>query len=252
MGKTRCPPDLCREIAICRVNPGDVLDVEGILELRWTSATFHCTFCLSHSEDYFRRYGCVCLGDVFLSRLAKKQFGGLIPSSTEARRHCIDGPHCKGESVEVPSVGNLEPELPARVAGLVVVAAYVFLCSSLRLSSRNSGLAAMSAFDNEPLAEGVEEGRSRRAGGTTARDMGRLPSAASILSRSGRVGEICTSVVSEICCRASTERMSRDARLGAKSTRSWARRNASKSANVIWKSRSLLEPVFRTCNYGSC
>ena len=182
----------------------------------------------------------MCLGDVFLSRLAKKQFGGLIPSRTEARRHCIDGPHSKGESVQRES------------RDLVVVAAYVFLRSSLRLSSRNSGLAAMSAFDNEPLAEGVEEGRSRRAGGTTARDMGRLPSAASILSRSGRVGEICTSVVSEICCRASTERMSRDARLGAKSTRSWARRNASKSANVIWTSRSLLEPVFRTCDYVSC
>ena len=133
---------------------------------------------------------------------------------------------------------------------LVVVAAYVFLCNSLRLSSRNSGLAAMSAFDNEPLAEDVEEGRSRRATGTTARDMGRLPNAASILSRSGRVGEICTSVVSEICCRASTERISRDARLGAKPTRSWARRNASKSANVIRVYRSLLEPVFGT--WGKC
>ena len=108
----------------------------------------------------------------------------------------------------------------------------------------------MSAFDNEPLAEGVEEGRSRRATGTTARDMGRPPNAASILSRSGRVGEICTSVVSEICRRASTERISRDARLGAKPTRSWARRNASKSAKVIRGYRSLLEPV--SSEMGQC
>ena len=119
----------------------------------------------------------------------------------------------------------------------------MFLRNSLRLSSRNSGLAAMSAFDNEPLAEGVEEGRSRRATGTTARDMGRLPNAASILSRSGRVGEICTRVVSGIRRKASTERISRDARHGAKPTRSWARRNASKSAKVIRGCRSLLEPV---------
>ena len=91
--------------------------------------------------------------------------------------------------------------------------------------------------------EGAEVGRSRRANGTTARDMGRLPNAASILSRSGRVGEICTSVVSDMFFSASTERISRDARPGAKSTRSWALRNGSKSAKVIWEHCSLLEPV---------
>ena len=75
----------------------------------------------------------------------------------------------------------------------------------LRLSSRNSGLAAI---DRDPLAEGAEVGRSRRHR-TTARD--------SILSRSGRVGEIWTGVVSDIFFSASTERISRDAKLGAKS-----------------------------------
>ena len=108
MRKSLCPSHLSGKLEVRLLDLGNVLDVERILKFRGASTTFNSAFCLRHPQDYFRGYWGMCLSNVFLSSLAKEQFGGLVSPSSEARRDCIHKPTGERERVEVPGIRDLE------------------------------------------------------------------------------------------------------------------------------------------------